>query len=414
VALSGNGADNNPPQRPASEASPQSKGALLQRTTVRVGKYSRRIIETPSRNGESMHRRSTFLAVVILALWSTLPLPLLAAERYDVTSLPFLPFSNTGGEALNNNGMVAGGIGNSDGSVSVAEWSKGALTNLGVPPGVPSHEFNRPRVFGINDSGAIVGTLHTSAGETPSRSFIYNRGRFTILPLVDPTDLGGAAIGINNKDEVVGYDRTSSHNVKGWLWSNGAYSTLPVSGADTAALGINSSGTIIGNRTLNLIQRLLAGQFCCGGERGYVVSHGATQYLSGFVYAINDLGEAAGGSTSAGNALATVFRNGSATVIVSLPSSAVGINSSGSVIGSYQPAGSNRRHLFIWSANSGAYDLTPDGYRSAEAAAINNRGEILGFGETRTGTSQYFLLTPAANGVLTPKKLITSPAAGAP
>src|SRR6266446_4960947 len=167
-----------------------------------------------------------------------------AAERYDVTPLPFIPFSNTGGEALSNNGVVAGGIANSDGSVSLAEWSNGMLTNLGVPPGLPSHDFNRFRVFGINNPGAIVGTIHTSAGDLPSRSFIYDRGRFTVLPLVDPTDLGGAAIGINNRGEVVGYDRTSSHNAIGWLWSNGAYSSLPVSGTNTAALGINSSGTI--------------------------------------------------------------------------------------------------------------------------------------------------------------------------
>jgi hypothetical protein len=122
-----------------------------------------------------------------------------AAERYEITPLPFIPFSNTGGEALNDNGVVAGGIANSDGSVSLAEWSKGVLTNLGVAPGIPTHEFNTPRVFGINDCGAVVGTIRTSAGDLPSRSFVYDRGRFTVLPLADPTDLGGAAIGINNR-----------------------------------------------------------------------------------------------------------------------------------------------------------------------------------------------------------------------
>jgi len=337
----------------------------------------------------------------------------LAAERYDVTPLPFIPFSNTGGEALSNNGVVAGGIANSDGSVSLAQWSKGVLTTLGVPPGLPSHDFNTPRVFGINDCGAVVGTVHTSAGDLPSRWFIYERGRFTVLPLADPTDLGGAAIGINNRGEVVGYDHTSSRRVIGWLWSNGAYSRLNVSGTSTAALGINSSGTIIGNRSLRLFRRLLTGQWRCTGERGYVLSHGTTQYLTGFVYAINDLGEAAGGSIAAGQAMATVFKNGIATVILSLPSSAVGINSAASVVGSYQPVGDNRRHLFRWSANSGAFDLTPDGYRSAEAAAINDRGDILGFGETVSGKSQYFLLTPDPNGGLTPKALITALPAGA-
>jgi uncharacterized membrane protein len=103
--------------------------------------------------------------------------------------------------------------------------------------------------------------------------------------------------------------------------------------------------------------------------------------------------------------MATVFKKGIATVILKLPSSAVGINSAASVVGSYQPTGYNRRHLFRWSANSGAFDLTPDGYRSAEAAAINDRGDILGFGETLSGKSQYFLLTPNPNGDLTQKAL---------
>jgi uncharacterized membrane protein len=330
-----------------------------------------------------------------------------AAERYEVTPLPFIPFSNTGGEALNNNGVVVGGIANSDGSVSLAEWSKGVLTNLGAPPGLPSHDFNLPRVFGINDRGAVVGTIHTSAGDLPSRWFIHDRGRFTVLPLADPTDLGGAAIGINNRGEVVGYDRTSSNKLTGWRWSNGVYSRLPVSGTSTAALGINSTGTIVGNRRLRLIRRLLTGQLRSTGERGYVLNHGTTQYLSGFVYAINDLGEAAGGSISDGRAMATVYKNGIATVILSLPSSAVGINSAASVVGSYQPAGYSRRHLFRWSANSGAFDLTPDGYQSAEAAAINHRGDILGFGETVSGKSEYFLLTPDPNGGLTPIALIS-------
>jgi uncharacterized membrane protein len=335
-----------------------------------------------------------------------------AAERYDVTALPFIPFSDTGGEALNDNGVVVGGIANADGSVSLAQWSKGVLTNLGPPPGIPSHEFNTPRVFGVNDCGAVVGTIRTAAGNLPSRSFIYDRGRFTVLPLANPTDLGGAAIGINNRGEVVGYDHTSSSRVIGWRWANGAYSRLPVSGSNTAAFGINSSGTIIGNRRLRLIRRLITGQWRSTGERGYVLGHGTTQYLTGFVYAINDLGESAGGSIAAGQTLATVFKNGIATVILRMPSSAVGINSAAHVVGSYQPAGCNRRHIFRWSANSGAFDLTPEGYRSAEAAAINDRGDILGFGERVSGKSGYFLLTPDPNGAVTPRALTSASTAG--
>ena len=336
----------------------------------------------------------------------------IGAERYAVAVLPFIPFSNTGGEALNNNGAVVGGIVDSDGSVSLAQWSEGVLTHLNVPPGTASQEFNTPRVFGMNDCGAVVGTIHTAAGELPSRWFIYDRGCFKVLPLADRTDVGGAAIRISNKGEVVGYDHTSNNRLVAWLWHDGVYSKLPVSGTSTAALGINSSGTIIGNRRLRLIRRLFSGKFRSRGERGFVIKHGAVEYLPGFVNAINDHGEMAGGTITDGAVVAAVFSNGIPGVIIGLPSSAVGINSAATVVGSYQPASHERRRLFRWSANLGAFDLTPEGYRYAEAAAINDRGDILGFGETVIGESRYFLLRPDPGGALRPKQLITGNASG--
>lgn len=336
-----------------------------------------------------------------------------ALQRYAVTSLPFIPFSGTGGEALSNAGAVAGGMRNSDGSVSLAQWFKGRLTYLGAPPGLPSRDFNRLRVFGMSGSGTIVGTLHTPAGDLPSRPFVYERERFAVLPLMKPTDLGGAAIGVNSRGEVVGYCHTARNRTRAWRWSNGAYSTLPISGTNVVAFGINSAGAIIGNRTFGLLRRLLTAQFHCTGQRGYVLTQGAAVHLNGFVYAINDLGEAAGGSPSAGKAMAAVFKKGIATIIVNLPSAAVGINAVADVVGFYDPAGCNLRRLFIWSANSGAFDLTPDGFRSAQAAAVNDHGQVLGFGETADGERPYFLLTPDPSGVLMPKPLMTARAAAA-
>jgi hypothetical protein len=331
-----------------------------------------------------------------------------APGRYEVTPLPFIPFSGTGGEALNDAGVVAGGVAHADGSVSLAEWHDGRLTDLGVPPGLPAHGFNRPRVFGINNAGVIVGTVHTPAGDLPSRSFICDRGRFTILPLADATSLGGAAIGINDRGVVVGYDHTARNGLTGWLWSAGSYSALRVSGTSTAAFGINANGTVIGNRTLGLLRRLLTGKVRSTGQRGFVLSEGAVRHLNGFVNALNDSGVAAGGSTCGGGQKATIFSDGIATVILHVPSSAVGINSSAAVVGAYQPAGSQRHRLFLWNANSGACDLTPGGFVSAQAAAINDRGDILGFGETTSMESRYFLLTPRPNGVLTPKAIMTA------
>ena len=201
-----------------------------------------------------------------------------------------------------------------------------------------------------------------------------------------PEDLGGAAIGINNRGDVVGYDHTSNNRLVGWLWSNGGYSSLPVCGTNTAALGINSSGIIIGNRRFRLMRRLLTGQLGRTGERGFILCGGTTQHLAGFVYAINDFGEAVGGSASEGKVMATIYKNGIATVIPDLRGFAVGINSSACVVGSFQPARDSGRHLFKWSANSGAFDMTPEGYLSAEAAAINRPWPTSWvFGETMGG-----------------------------
>jgi len=340
-----------------------------------------------------------------LALTDTASLPPLA-ERYRVTTLPFTTPDSI---ALNNHGVVTGGIVNPDGSISLGKWSNGVLTNLGAPPGLPSG-FNRVRPFGINGSGAIVGGIYTRAGEWPVRAFVHRDSSYTVLPLLHPTDLGGVAIGINSRGQVVGFDRTSNHNTQGWLWSDGAYSSLPVSGTDTVAVAINSSGTIVGYRWINFFQRLLTGQYRCSGQMGYVLSQGTTQYLNGPVNAINDLGVAAGASTSPahvmttrlkGDATATVFKDGIATSILSLPSAAFGINSAGDVIGSYRSESGSR--AFMWSPKSGALDITPAGYWSAIAAAINNRGDILGYGETSSGAPQDFLLTPDPNGELMPK-----------
>jgi hypothetical protein len=319
-----------------------------------------------------------------------------------------MPFSGTGGEALNDAGVVVGGIADADGSVSLAEWHDGRLTDLGVPPGFPTPGFNRPRVFAINNAGVIVGTIHTAAGDLPSRAFICDRGRFMTLPLAHTSHLGGAAIGINDQGVVVGYDHTAGNLLTGWLWSGGHYSALRVPGTSTAAFGINAEGTVIGNRTLNPLRRLLTGKLRSTGQRGFVLSRGSIRHLDGFVNAINDSGTAAGGSTSGGDQKATLFRDGIATQILRVPSAAVGINTSAAVVGAYQRAGSQRHRLFLWHATSGGWDLTPDGYVSAHAAAINDRGDILGFGETASMKSQYFLLTPDPNGVLTPKAIMTA------
>jgi hypothetical protein len=340
-----------------------------------------------------MRVNPSYVGVAILAFAVE---PAQSAQSYDVTALPFTPASL----ALNDAGVVAGGIAEPGGSVSLAEWSQGVLTNLGAPTGLPGGlDIMQP--FGINNGGEIVGTIHGAQGGAPSVSFIYGQGGFTVLPLVNSTDIGAVATGINNGGQVVGYDVMSPSNggLQPWLWYKDAYSSVPVAASYATALGINASGTIIGNR-------LVDGQ---SGERGYISGGGTTEYLTvGALNAINDAGVAVGVSSSTGTQpqTATVFKNGIATSILSVDSSAFGINSAGDVVGFYQPNGVNGPRVFLWDPHMGALDLTPGGYLFAAPLAINSSGEIVGYGQTTAGVYQDFLLTPDPHGVLTPKPIV--------
>lgn len=113
-----------------------------------------------------------------------------ATPAYDLQILPFTTLSpiTTSSVALNNEGAVAGGLANPDGSVSLAEWSNGVVENLGVPAGLPS-ALNIVQALSINDSGVIAGTVHSAAGGVPSDAFVYSGGVFNVLPLVSSSDL---------------------------------------------------------------------------------------------------------------------------------------------------------------------------------------------------------------------------------
>jgi probable HAF family extracellular repeat protein len=320
------------------------------------------------------------LAALVAAGFAGAP-PVLS-QNYDVTPLPFA--DNNSSIALNDNDVVVGEIANPDGSVSLGEWSQGALTNLGVPSGLPS-TVSLLQPSGINDSGTIVGTLTTTAGSV--LPFMYSAGSFTVLPLANPQDGAGIATAINSLGQIVGYD-SGPTGTRAWVWSNGVYTMLPISGVEeVTAVGINSSGTIVGNR-------------CCTNAAGYVLTGGTVQNLTGGVNAINNAGVAAGS-----NGFATIISNGTETPILNVTSTGFGINSVGDIVGAYVSPATELQQAYVWDPKTGAFDITPKGDNAALALAINDQGDILEFDSTPGGANQDFLLTPDANGALTPTAL---------
>jgi hypothetical protein len=100
---------------------------------------------------------------------------------------------------------------------------------------------------GINDSGSIIG--YGSFSPNPESAFLEQSSGSSTLNV--PGSSGGftTARAINNSGEIVGtfLNTTAGFVVDGYLYSNGNYETVAVTGATvTELLGINNDGQILG------------------------------------------------------------------------------------------------------------------------------------------------------------------------
>ena len=98
--------------------------------------------------------------------------------------------------------------------------------------------------FGINDTGNIVGGFTDASGE---HGFLLKSGNNNPTIIDVPGATLTQANGINNAGDIVGlFNDTNGVGHDSWT-HNGAFTTIDVPGATfTEALGINNSGTIVG------------------------------------------------------------------------------------------------------------------------------------------------------------------------
>jgi probable HAF family extracellular repeat protein len=201
------------------------------------------------------------------------------------------------------------------------------------------------------------------------------------------TDLGslgggsGAAYGINDTEQVVGYATTADARGHATLWDGGVPFDLgTLGGRNSVANAINSQGQVVG--------------FSDNGTspvRAFFWQHGVMTDLTpgrsySSAHAINDAGQVVGfaqpltGSHGGG----FLWQDGVLTELGDLPggrgSDAEGINNAGQVVGAAGiPVGSGLIvHAFLWQ-DGVMNDLgTFSDERDSEATAINNAGQIVG------------------------------------
>lgn len=257
--------------------------------------------------------------------------------------------------------------------------------------------------FGVNDQGTMVGFLDygSGGGFGLSRAFIWTAANGMLLI---PGSSIGAAWDINNFGQVAGASGGSAFR---WT-ATGGFESLGIAAFNSAAYAINDRGDVGGSvsqvRSLPILWN----------------ATGEVQRMDGLPYAygqnhvtgINDNGQVVG--KTFGDTLSPIFTEDRSYAFFWSPStgalnlgdlpqdgsqSALPYTAAWGINNSEQVVGVSDSRAFLWTPAAGLRDLNTlldqsgEGWLLMEASAINDAGQIVGFGLFQ-GVLRAFLLTP--------------------
>lgn len=337
--------------------------------------------------------------------------------EYEVIDLGSFGTGQSYALAINNNGQVVGyaSLINGGGVRHAFFWSPGtSMQDLGTLSG-----GNESFAYGINDAGQIVGSSIVANGGG-SYAFLYSNGHMTdmngLLQSGSGWILSGAAA-INNAGQVAGNGINQAASGHAFVYSLSSGSIQDVGSLDggfTQATAINGNGHVTGSSTVNDQYQ---------DQKAYVYRGGPLTELDALStlrpfcvgYSINNSDQVVGLSpvTLNSNPFATAAKailweaDGSMLNLGTLQntndnydSSAYGINDSGQIVGlsDYFTPNGDIPHAFIYQGNV-MYDLNDylsenPGWVLTQANAINNKGQIVGYGTNPQGQIHAFLLNP--------------------
>lgn len=325
----------------------------------------------------------SLLAVLSLAAFS-------AAQSYTITDLG-------PGQAFAINGLGDVVVQPTSGSSFV--WSPGGnqLSLIPLTAGYPTTPY------GINNQGLVTGSSSNGDGFDAA---LWTNGEPRDLGRLDIVS-GCAGTGINASVQVAGYCFLYGGYTEAFLWSKatGLQGLGTLQGGASFAQAINRFGQVVGysGATANTISYA----FIWSKTTGMKNLGKLPGYDSSYAFAINDLGQVAGASqcfhcSLKGHATLWSKTKGSMIDLGVLPgapdSFALGLNNLGQVVGVSDNGATNGLHAFIWSPSTGILDLNNlipanSGWVLQSANAINDKGQIVGYG-VLNGQTEAFLLTP--------------------
>jgi probable HAF family extracellular repeat protein len=318
-----------------------------------------------------------------------------APAQYAVVDLGTLGGTTSFATGINRWGWVVGYSATAGDAASHAFlWRHGIMTDLGTLPGGVNSRANA-----INGTGEIVGSsdaltpsLSPAGDVVAPQAFLYSRGKLTDI---DPDSHlsytpGSWAYGINDAGQVVGDVLAPSADSLAFLYSGGVFGTLPLSGMEPQARGINRRGEIVGSSWVDQAPPFLF----AGGVQASLGS------APGQAEAINATGAIVGElKTPGGSSHAFLSVAGALTDLGTLggpTSRANALDGSGRVVGTADVAG-GAAHAFLY-RHGAMVDLDDlispaSGWSLENATGINASGEIVGVG-LHNGAEHAFVLVP--------------------
>jgi probable HAF family extracellular repeat protein len=345
------------------------------------------------------------VSVLIMATWAA------AQVTYQVTDLGTLGGSASQALGLNDRGQVVGlSSVPGDAEFHMFLWRRGKMIDLGTLGGPNSVGWS------INNSGEVVGVAELP--QTQEARVLCQDGFVSGInvcraamwdgkALKDLGTFGGpdsVAFSINEHHQVTGGADTAD-SVHAFIWDKQTLTDLGTPrGIDSAGLAINDRGQVAVNAHISLIVNPNLGQpdfHAFLWASGEFTDLGTLGGSASFAVGMNNRAQVVGYAFLDGDQAfdAFLWEDGLMRDLGVLPgdfiAQANGINERGEVIGS--SVGGQGLRPFIWKDGQ-MTDLntliSPDsGWQLLGARAINNRGQIAGFG-LHNGVRHAFLLTP--------------------
>ncbi len=343
----------------------------------------------------------TKIIVIVVLILGLLGKTSAQIPEYILVDLGTLGGNDSTAYGINNIGQVVGMASTENGQGHAFLYSNGFMQDLGTLGG------DNSIAYGINNIGQVVGssTINNKNLYPPFHAFLYSNGSMQ--------DISGRnvaiAYGINNKGQVIGtLTSASGSGYRAFLYSDGSMKGLgTLGGPSSGGSSVNDNGYVVGWSEISSGVRPLSHAFLYSNgsmqDLGTLEGHNSS-HSSG----INNNGQMVGVSynPSSGFEYAFLYSNGVMQNLGTLGgeySYALGINDNGYVVGYSTAGGDPSKHLnraFLYS-NGSMRDLNNliypnSGWHLSRAHAINNRGQIVGYGRNPSGKWLAFLLNPAS------------------